>query len=219
MKAFVAKGFANLSVADAAKIDRLYPSDPVQFKNKIERLRYLISVNGDGLLCNLDGDPVLMTEKRHNKYELRPYAMDKYGNLFMDVQYGIKDYVQYDERTGRYQMAQTTTLNHSSLLAGADVLCAGLIQIGYNCATRREERGVLGSIDNLSGHYKPTRENLMNCIQVLRDQGVSVDATRVEVRTAQGDVRYWGRDFVRNMNPWPSTDQPPPGFLKLPPIF
>jgi hypothetical protein len=219
MRAFVAKGYANLSVADSLKIERLYPMPPVQFKNKIERLRFLISVNEDGLLCNLEGDLVAMTETRFDKYMQYPYAMDRYGNLFMDSHWGEKNYVKYDDRNGSYQMAQTWGINHSSLLAGADVLCAGCIHIGYNCATGLEEPGVLSSIDNISGHYKPTRENLANCIQVLRDQGVSTDSTRVEVRTAEGDIRYWGRDFVRNMRPWPNSEQPPPGFLKPPPIF
>lgn len=53
--------------------------------------------------------------------------------------------------------------NHSSYLAGAEVICAGCLYIGYNNRRGMDAPGMLAHIDNGSGHYKPREENLRNC--------------------------------------------------------
>ncbi len=80
-----------------------------------------------------------------------PYAMDVYGNLFAKNIAGTNQ--QY---------------NHSSFNAGNDVVCAGMI---------RANEGALVCLSNNSGHYKPSRHNLFNAVQALRDE-VGADETR-----------------------------------------
>ena len=60
MQRCVRKGYANLSVCDVLKIERLYPQLSVLFKNKIERLRAMINVDEQGLLCGMS-DAVLLS--------------------------------------------------------------------------------------------------------------------------------------------------------------
>jgi len=50
------------------------------------------------------------------------------------------------------------TFHHSSFLSGRPVLCAGEIKL---------EEGVIKHIDNASGHYKPTTQHLLHCLQLL----------------------------------------------------
>lgn len=73
-----------------------------------------------------------------------PYAIDEHGNLFSQ-----------DDRAAPGQF------NHSSFNAGKDVICAGFI---------RANVGVLQSISNNSGHYKPTQQNLWNAVQMLTQE-------------------------------------------------
>ncbi len=54
--------------------------------------------------------------------------------------------------------AKSGTFHHSSFLSGKPVLCAGEITL---------TNGRITHIDNLSGHYQPTKQNLLNCLRVL----------------------------------------------------
>lgn len=73
------------------------------------------------------------------------YALDANGNLYMELPGGDGG----------------QALNHCSFLEGRPVVCAGTIGI---------TGGVVGYIDNASGHYRPNRQNLLRCLEVLRER-------------------------------------------------
>jgi hypothetical protein len=107
-----------------------------------------------------------------------PYAMDRYGNLFfMEVKgTGLRGF------------------NHSSFCAGKGVICAGMLWF---------YEGYLLYIDNDSGHYKPTRDNLRNAVLLLsNDYQVPLNYLKVGVRSPQKqDLEYYGgTQFVTNSN-------------------
>jgi hypothetical protein len=74
--------------------------------------------------------------------------MDVDGNLHV-----------YSQRT--VEMESKGIVHHTSLLQGANVICAGGMLI---------ENGQLLSIDNVSGHYRPKLKNLLNCIISLKNK-------------------------------------------------
>ncbi|HZT30795.1 MAG TPA: hypothetical protein VFA33_12975 [Bryobacteraceae bacterium] len=220
MRKFVGKTRQQLTMDEALKLAKLFNDPPVVFRNKIERLRNLAMVGDDGLFYDIDGNPILMNALRLGKYRKYVYAMDKYGNVFTD-DLGIKQYVKYNPQTGRHTLEQTDTFNHSSLLAGGEVLCAGCIHIGYDAHRQREKAGWLSAIDNNSGHYKAGSEHLRNAVVALRDQGVDIAWVRVLDASGGRDnlVCYWGDDVIDGFrDPWPDLDSPPPLGIPAPPV-
>ncbi|SEA61553.1 hypothetical protein [Paraburkholderia sartisoli] len=108
------------------------------------------------------------------------YAMDNYGTLY------TKDATP---------LGGATFFNHSSFNAGKDVISAGTLII---------KDGALRVIDNNSGHYKPTRDNLHNCLQVLESEGLNLQWTTVNlyvwVAGVKQEHRYYAREFLRDPN-------------------
>jgi hypothetical protein len=155
----------------------------VIYLNKVRRLKYL-AVPGelDGLLYDINDVPINHTgsadvtigSRRVPRYTTAPYAMDRYGNLFLSE--------------GLPKEGEVSQYNHSSFNAGREVLCAGMLHIGGKTP------GKLQFIDNASGHYQPTLDNLFNCLGVLQQQGVDLDGTCV--RTHTGDV-YTAANFLQ----------------------
>jgi hypothetical protein len=214
------KGFGDLTLAEQEKLTRMFPNYnvPVLYMNKMARLRYLVSINENGLCCNVDEELISMLSQHWGQYEMSPYAIDKYGNLYTGLTLGNNEYVSHDKK-GNVEIKVTGAINHSSYLSGEDVLCAGCIHIGYSCAAGKLEPGAISAIDNVSGHYRPSTEHFENALAVLRDQGINTDAVRIGHRTQDGLTYYWGRDFrMGRRKPWASVDQAPVGFLKAPPI-
>ena len=70
-------------------------------------------------------------------------------------------------------------INHSSVLAGKPILCAGYVTV---------TEGKLISLSNESGHYTPPEEALLKLMHHLARQGVPRE---------QYEVRYQGRDTLR----------------------
>jgi len=66
--------------------------------------------------------------------------------------------------------------NHSSLNAGADVICAGEIEF---------QNGMITYISNESGHYKPKPRQLQNCVNSL-NVADEADLSRCEVNVWTG---------------------------------
>jgi hypothetical protein len=148
-----------------------------------ERIVALLFPNHNGLLENKDGVPVDTTWSLGNAVL---YAMDKYGSL----------YAPYDDHViglgGRY-------LNHTTILAGNDVVCAGMIKV---------IQGQLTFISNNSGHYKPTIDNLRSCVEFLEEDDVDLSQTAIEARVpGEGGMRMktWNagryRQFLGNFPP------------------
>ena len=83
------------------------------------------------------------------------YAMDRYGNMItMPVSLDYKQnaagrsYVGGEQPASPRAYGELAQHDHSSLNAGREVISAGVVRI---------QQGVITYIDNMSGHYKPTR--------------------------------------------------------------
>jgi hypothetical protein len=101
------------------------------------------------------------------------YAMDSYGNLFVKNAGGL---------AGGYW-------NHSSFNAGNPVVCAGMILI---------RQGRLDHIDSASGHYQPDAAALRAAVKHLRNEGVDITNTRVEIH---GTGSYRAQTFLAGGGP------------------
>lgn len=151
------KNINALSLKDLAMLDEIGRanaiSGDVDYLKKAERYRYMAIPDNAGGLCDYNNNLL-----NFQAWEVIMYAMDKYGNLFCKNADPIA--------------AMSEFFNHSSFNTGHDVICAGCLAI---------TNGILQMIDNNSGHYKPTRDNLHNCVQVLDDEGVDLTNTEVEL--------------------------------------
>lgn len=61
-------------------------------------------------------------------------------------------------------------IQHTTLLAGADVICSGYISVN---------KGKLISISNSSGHYKPSLGALIKALYILRKKGIDLKSFQV----------------------------------------
>ncbi|MBC7622158.1 MAG: hypothetical protein H7232_02095 [Aeromicrobium sp.] len=161
---FYSKGITELRPADTKKLEAFLESNG----NRIEVL-YLkrdlrlpyIAVIQNGLLF------------RHNGFDKWDtgraviYAMDEYGNLFIE---------------GDNMKPKDMGFQHSSFLAGRPVLCAGSIKI---------EDGRLVSIDNSSGHYRPTQKNLYQALLELSNQKVTLDNVVCDVSDGPNGTGFY----------------------------
>jgi hypothetical protein len=87
----------------------------------------------------------------------KPITTEGWDNLATSPYAVDEDGVFYTETSNH----AGGTLNHCSFLSGRPVMCAGNIGIA---------NGVIGYIDNGSGHYRPTTQNLLKCLKALKDQ-------------------------------------------------
>lgn len=127
----------------------------VLFLKKSDRMSQMAIPNAQGKLAKVDG----------SLWDLggwdTAYAMDEYGNLFIGQGLGTN----------------TDRFNHSTLLGGKDVLCAGTLKI---------RNGQLFSFNNNSGHYKPTGVHVYKALLALGEDGVDLSQTLVTIVTTQG---------------------------------
>jgi hypothetical protein len=120
----------------------------VHFVRKDERLNeYLVMVDDNGHLIQRGA---LLDFKTFGMW-----AMDEYGNLIVNP----RPAVLYSGPAGQAQF------NHSSLNAGNDVVCAGMMK----CSN-----GIITLISNESGHYQPTATQLANALAVLAEDGADL---------------------------------------------
>ncbi len=88
------------------------------------------------------------------------YAIDEFGSMYM----------KFED-----QMAMGS-FNHSSFMSGKPVMCAGCVSLS---------NGSLTMIDNNSGHYRPTAQDLRRAIMFLHyERGVSM----LGVTVRRGDL-------------------------------
>ena len=222
------KGFGQINLKDAEQLVR---SGAITFRtalggnviyyNKIERLKYLATIDRDGHFRTIDDQLIAMNgNKSFGKYRMGMYAMDHYGNVYvcLNMIQG-KNVVMFEDRTQTFTRVRGDFFNHSSFLAGREVICAGCLHIGYNCRTGLEEPGVLSAIDNSSGHYKPDSNALRACLMVLANEGVDLERVRVsDFSNGLNNVRlYWAVDFLVGGQPWISLNETTPG-VEAPPI-
>jgi len=180
-------------------------ANQVVYYKKTDRLDYIVDFNGGRLYTAKTGQPIdhrvpqkpptpfnptdqsWMGSFTRFRNQLAMYAMDRYGNLFQNPTAGgtgVHVTTAYGAQFGSY--------NHSTFNAGRGVICAGTIGIN---------NGNLVWVDNNSGHYKPTKDNLKEAIEILVNEGVDTTgawvgafivrpgALTVEVFTAAGFMR------------------------------
>jgi hypothetical protein len=178
----------NMTFGQFAEVDRLLKSQyKVLYLSKMQRLEYLVAVEAGRFFKATDGSVFscgpnsVREELGRGRFESQTilYACDTSGNLFVfdaNIRDKKKNYVQ---------------VNHSTVLAGKEVLCAGTISI---------KGGYLKGISNLSGHYQPNTGALTKLLEVFRDdEGVSVDNVVVvdlakEITTSA--ARYLKGDYT-----------------------
>jgi hypothetical protein len=159
----IGKDFDQLNQSEYEAISKIYRAAgqnlDMRYHNKLERSEFLLDIDSEGLLRKQDG------QFFNGKPYAEIYAIDRYGNLFSTA---------YTRKHGQ--------LNHSSFLAGQDVICAGCVCVSA---------GKLECIDTMSGHYKPTPENLSDAIRVLAAHGAIHDDTLAGVMVAGMDVPHF----------------------------
>lgn len=103
------------------------------------------------------------------------YAVDKYGNFFVEKAGG-------------------SVPNHSCFCRGLGVICAGEIKVSA---------GVPTYINNGSGHYQPTVQELKEAVKLLEDHGFNLNAITVEDWSVPKRTRTWNsaRRFLQGFAP------------------
>jgi hypothetical protein len=136
----------------------------VVYMTKEERLAFIVFVDpGSGKLQDANGQDVTRDDA---------YAMDEYGNLFVKP-----NQIRASRLAKGDQDPNSIIFNHSSFNAGKNIVSAGEMRIS---------NGVLQHIDNTSGHYKPTEENLRNCLAALVEEGLDESQADVVVAKFSG---------------------------------
>jgi hypothetical protein len=123
------------------------------YLNKMSRSQYLVTID-DAKLFYYDESGY---KEISTSGDQMVYAVDRYGNLFC---------IDLPVWGSNIQM------NHSSVLAGKDVIGAGCLYV---------KDGSLRWIDNNSGHYRPTYHQLVDTLLVLQDQDLPLDDVLVGV--------------------------------------
>lgn len=165
----VTKSSRDLSVRDMQQIDRVMvdaaetgTSAPflrhVLYLDKSSRLPYMALVSA-GRLFKSDGTTSWNVVNS-------AYAMDEYGNLFIDDG-GLAD-----------KGGKGVRMNHTTFLAGKNVICAGTLTV---------TDGRLVRLTTNSGHYKPSGVNLYHCLEELRIAGVTITATTIDLKLGENE--------------------------------
>ena len=175
------------------------------FLNKIQRLRLLATCvpknGGVNLWEDIQGQ---LLQTKYQGAEMaslnsrQMYAMDRYGNLFVDYDdwgHGAL-FLNVGKGPKGAAIAARGKSNHSSLCAGREVICAGTIFFW---------KGQLIHIDNSSGHYAPRPAALYSAIELLRDAGTNLNYLRVALPKDAGGMHYYkAQTFLGHGQPdWP----------------
>jgi hypothetical protein len=141
--------------------------DNVLYIEDSEKWKYQVVFTETGLACerSIEKSQVLksnnpITTRAFDNLSTVPYAMDEDGVFYTETSHH-----------------QDGTLNHCSFLSGKPVKCAGNIGI---------TNGVVGYIDNGSGHYRPSVENLLKCLKALKQQASPLCFDAIIVRNHAG---------------------------------
>jgi hypothetical protein len=142
--------------------------DNVLYIEDSEKWKYQVIFSETGLACERSMEQAQVLKNSSNPITTRsfdnlstvPYAMDEDGVF----------YTETSHHSGG-------TLNHCSFLSGKPVKCAGNIGI---------TNGIVGYIDNGSGHYRPSVENLLKCLKALKDQASPLCFDAIIVRNHAG---------------------------------
>jgi len=199
-------GFADLTIKEYQRLAALAPGgvNQVLYFKKADRLDYMVDIDDNDLLCSAADGKMLewgladLNPKLPRSFlnKLHMYAIDSYGNMFQSGELSGQELKAAGDAVGQTG-ALIAKYNHSFFNAGRDIICAGLIGI---------QHGYLVWIDQHSGHYKPTRENLMNAVELLSADGVDLSKTVVGAYNYQAGGNVSGIDlftvqhFLQNPN-------------------
>lgn len=170
------KTFADLDFTEFMELDRLLGRQyKVLYMTKIQRLQYMAACENGRFFNVTAGAEIDMSgstvDDDLERGVLRLYACDRYGNLFIVA----------ENHTVKGQKVQ---VNHSTLLGGREVLCAGTISI---------KRGILRGITNLSGHYKPDGAALS---ALVADLGQAVEWKKVAIKDMARGITTTGERYI-----------------------
>jgi len=159
-----AKPMNLMTPADFAAIaDALLPASErhladTTYLNGDDRQGYSLLIR-NGVFCKPDGNPLT-----------RPvaYAMSKYGTIYGFDLIAASNFKTSGNPAGFF--------NHSSFMAGKDVVCAGVIDnfIALSDAQEFQKYNGTWHISTESGHYKPSADNLKNCLKALKASGLDL---------------------------------------------
>ena len=144
----------------------------VAFAKKAQRIKYLVFVDDNGKFTDEDGTRI-DTKKNGPMSGQVLWAMDRYGNMF------VYDDWAFGKDLGIGQV------NHSSMNAGKEVICAGMIIV---------EDGEVTYLTNTSGHYKPTNSHLANAMEILLSEGLDLSNAAILTVRLPGPAKgqaYW----------------------------
>jgi hypothetical protein len=144
-----------LAVATALMPNNLHKARTL-YMDSSDRESFALTVR-NGELCSASGKPLSIAAA---------FAMDKYGTMHAADLGAVAQYSQNNHSTGYF--------NHSTFMAGKDVICAGTIE-KFDTRLKRDEFRGLWMITTASGHYKPTADNLKNCLRSLQASGLDLD--------------------------------------------
>jgi len=194
--------FSQLTLQDYVALDQHFQgqfNDPFAPGMQVEVRRHVYFMNKQERMRYMiivdNGDLRVSFDTLYNTFQSQAYVMDRYGNLYSTS-------VPVNRASG-------TNFNHSTFNAGKDVICAGILNV---------RAGKLQRIDNSSGHYKPTRQNLHNALTILNRLGA--DLSQATVVVSEQDLTRPGKlieheyaqaaVFVANMNAIPTRSIPQP---------
>ena len=148
------------------------------YLQKRERISYRVQVWPDGFLHRAGQE--FPHESPANEREL--YAMDD-----MELLYTAN------------APALGGTFHHSSFLSGKPVLCAGEIEI---------RNGRVRYVDNGSGHYRPTTQQLLQCLNVLENR-YRVDLNSVQIMDhSQLNAQWQSAAIFKSLGGAPMPQKP-----------
>jgi hypothetical protein len=130
--------------------------DGVKYVEDQDRWNYQVVFRDDGIACLR----FVQQKGRIVKEKLAPITTSggDLGTCIYVVDEDDNFYIEPPNQQGH-------SLNHCSFLQGRPVRCAGTIGI---------TQGVVGYIDNASGHYRPSRKNLVDGLQALNKRAGSL---------------------------------------------
>lgn len=109
------------------------------------------------------GNPARRGEERNGGLGVAGFSMGLNRNIY------ARKHSNYDAAKGSFY--------HSCYLEGREVLCTGCITV---------VNGELRYINNWSGHYQPSQQQLSLAIQALRARGIDITNVRVEYQQTNG---------------------------------
>lgn len=135
--------------------------------------------NGDSAVLYLDA-----TQRKDYEISFGAGKLQRGGEVFdtSDKEGGEAIFVIGLDRQFYAHYKKTGTFHHSSFLSGGPVLGAGTIKT--NAA------GELLEVTNQSGHYKPSKEQIINTLRILQYSGVDITHVRVTEQCADGTHHY-----------------------------